>query len=101
MRWGGAGLGLDVERDQQTVGRGGVESDLLVTAGRATFGRGPLQAVESALGRAGSGAESGGPLGDFPGAFAAGSLRAAALGLVLAGLLTTLGVARAGGGGGD
>ena len=60
-----------------------------------------LAGRDAVAGRAGSEAESGGPLGDFPGAFAAGSLRAAALGLVLAGLLTTLGVARAGGGGGD
>ena len=53
MRWGGAGMGWDVEFAQQTVGRGGVESDLFVTAGRATFGRGPLQAVERALAGAG------------------------------------------------
>ena len=48
-----AGLGWDVERGQQTAGRGGVESDLLVTAGRATFGRGQLQAVKRALAGAG------------------------------------------------
>ena len=56
MRWGGAGRGWDVEFAQQTVGRGGVESDLFVTAAGAAFGRGPLQAVERALARPGDAA---------------------------------------------
>ena len=57
-----AGLGLDVERGQQTVGRAGVENDLFVAAGRAGLGRGQLQAVESALAGAGVAAILGAPL---------------------------------------
>ena len=48
-----ARLRLDVERGQQTVHRARVENDLLVTALRAGVGRGPLEAVESALAGAG------------------------------------------------
>ena len=56
-----AGLGLDVERGQQTIDRARVENDLFVAAGRAGLGRGQLQAVESALAGAGFAAILGAP----------------------------------------